>query len=146
MRVLLASLGLLATACTSITSTPLPSEQVGGGYVHTSFNWSSGNKVAFAYRVYEEAGTVAICGIYAESPGGDSDIAPFNDRLVQTASLEVGGETLINDISFFARGQYTDRGRASGKATCVRIDDPWTPKMARKWDLVFAKTHFTVYD
>ena len=138
---------LLLAGCTSIVTTSLPPQDVDSSFRHTRFNWSSGNKVAFAYRIFESAGKVAICGVYAESPGGDADIAPFNDRLIQTASLDVSGDTLVNDISFFAVGQYDGKGRAAGKANCVQTEDPWSEKVASaKSDLEFAKTHFTVYD
>ena len=138
---------VLLSGCTAITAESLPDQTVDGSFWRSSFNWTSGEKVAFAYKIFNISGSVAVCGVYAESPGGDSNQSAFNDRLVQTAYLKVAGETLVNDISFFSKGRYEKYGRASGEANCVLTDEPWDEKISKgRTSINYAKTHFTVYN
>ncbi len=141
------AVALIAGACTSLTAESLPDQPVNGDFDVHGINWASGEKVTFAFRVFEDAGKIAICGSYSESSGGDVNQTAFNDRLVQTAYLKMGDDTLVNDISFFSKGRYVEGQRPDGEANCIRLDDPWAPGMSKKEaSLAFAKTSFVVYN
>lgn len=149
MRILLTA--ALAAAvlggCTRLVTTSLPDQRVDDSYQVRWWTWQNGEQLTFAYKVFEDAGKVAICGARAESPGGDVHQRTFNERAVQTLSLSLGGETLANDISFFRKVRHETDAAPQGMAACVRTDQPWnTSYGSLAPELDAAKTRFRLRD
>ena len=141
-------IGLVAcclAGCTQVTTESLPQQNVDDTFRRNIVRWTSGEIVVFAYKAFEKNGRVAICGAWSESPG-DSNQNQFNDRMLATRRAEIDGETLVNDVSWFAKGAFNGEEKPNGLANCRLTDDPWRAGYDKKIRLRASRTRFVVYD
>lgn len=147
MRCSLFLAAVVLAACTRLTTSPLPGQPIDESFRLHPIRWTSGEQIVFAYKIFNSGGKVAMCGAWAESPGGDTNQGRFNDWLVQTASLTVGDETIANDVGFFAKGRYAGNAAPVTTSNCRQTDTVWQPVHgARLPRLEFARSSFRLYD
>ena len=147
MRILSAAVLAAVTGCTQMSTASLPDARVDDTYHARYWTWTNGQQITFAIKAFEHQGKVALCGARAESPGGDVHTRTFNDRALQTLYVTMGGEVLLNDISFFRKGSYVADAPPNGNAACVLTDRRWSEFYdGVPPELEAAKTRFRVYD
>lgn len=145
-RFTLACIAFAGSACTQLVTEALPPQTVDETFQGSVQEWSTGDQVTLAVKLFDSDGKLGICGTWAETPGGGLTEAAFNERLIQTLSLKGGSETVANDISFFKKGRYTRDRLPSGDAACRKTDIPWSVKFAGNASFEAARSNFVIYD
>ena len=147
MKCFLVGLSLLAmSGCVALTTESLPDRNVSSDFTGRTITWTSGGKLSFGLKVYEERGRVAFCGAYSErSTSIYTD--QLNSTLMAGGSVTLAGDTLLRGLNFFKRGNYEAGKLPIGKATCVLTDRPWEERFIRtKPRMRFSRTNFTIVD
>ncbi|MEM9050163.1 MAG: hypothetical protein AAGC92_15765 [Pseudomonadota bacterium] len=102
--------------------------------------WRTGERVFFAYKVFEDGGKAAICGVWAED-GAAKDL--LNLELVRSMAVDIAGRRLVHSIAFFRKADAVENVRDIS-ANCVRTDVDWTASFDRSpAELVTTRRRFS---
>ena len=113
--------GLVVAGCATVT--PVGNEQIDPRYSLGGGEWNSGGGITIAARTFERNGVVVVCGAWTMDRQSVLT-SELNDNVVAAASVFVGGDRAVNNLSFMRLVPYSDN--ISGEqANCVATDRPW---------------------
>lgn len=117
---------LLAVGCTGPGQAISP-QPVTRDFETQWIRWRDGERVFFAYRVFEDAGKAAICGVWAED-GEAKDL--LNLELIRSMAVDIAGQRLVHSIAFFRKAGSLEEVR-DVSANCVRTETDWRREFDR---------------
>ena len=122
---LIAVLALLG-ACTRYE--PAGFETIGPGYSVGGGMWNTGGGITVVARAFERNGATVVCGAWTTDRQSAMTYA-YNSDVIQTASVYLAGERLVQNLSFMAQVPYAEN--ISGRqARCVATAEPWRDAFA----------------
>ena len=92
-------------------------------YAAKNFDWGSDTRQAFAYRVKEMDGKIALCGAWSIS-SKDRVSEEFGRQAMQSIEVYYGGDRLFSSIGYFNQTS----GDLDGATAACRISDIAAPK------------------
>lgn len=85
--------------------------------------WDDGSTVYVLAKTFEQEGQLAVCGTWTVQ-GETVNTSYFNDRVVESGILRLGGDTVVRGLGRFRRVKYAPD--MTGKsASCFTTGRPW---------------------
>ena len=122
----LLGLVLVAAACTGYPI--VGSESVVSEYVTGGGAWNTGGGISAVVRAFPRDGATVVCGAWATDRQSTLTVE-LNGEVMQTASVHLGGERLVQGLGFMRRVTYADN-ISGAQANCVVSKVPWQESFA----------------
>lgn len=123
---LVAMLTLVAAACTRYE--PVGFDTIGPGYTAGGGEWNTGGGITAVARAFERNGTTVVCGAWTTDRQAVMTYN-YNRDVMETGSVYLAGERLVQNLSFMARVPY-GANITGQQARCVATSAPWRPAFA----------------